>query len=842
MSNKLTYISLFSGGGVGCYGFKEQDYICVATNEYIERRLEVQKNNSKCLYDTGYILGDITSPDVFLKLSNEIQNFKQKENIDDIDVVIATPPCQGISIANHKKNNGDIYRNSLVVDAIKIVKRIKPKFFIFENVQSFLNTKCYEEDRQLTIGEAISKNLSGKYIYHSEVLNLKDYGSNSSRTRTIVIGVRNDYSEYISPALLFPSYEKEKTLKDIIYNYPRLSEMGETHKEDIYHNFKPYRRDMRKWVETLLEGESSFDNLDDTRKPHRIINGELVINQNKNGDKYKRQEWDKVAPCIHTRNDIFASQNTIHPEDDRVFSIRELMKMMNIPESFKWSNQTIDELNNLNQDERLDFLKANEVNIRQCIGEAVPTVIMSKIAKNIKSELKKKSLSSKEIGIIIKDENLENTDKLLNFIKINIDKLHLYNILKIAELSNMKRKDNAAYYTELKTLNEIYRSLPDINKDEINILEPSAGVGNFIPFILKKYEGKKINLDLCDIDKESLKILKTLLDQLKFNNQKVKITFVNDNFLEHKFEKKYDLIIGNPPFLKLNKRLGIDEYRKKFSNEKADNISIFFLEKAIKLSNEIIMIFPKYFLHNDSFSLIRNKLKSLGLKKIIDFGEKGFNGVKIETICLCINTCMNNTKIEVNSITNNKKNTILKSKLMDSDFPNWLIYRNEFFDNIYKKLELGIFNVFRDRQITNKYLSEYGDIRVFRSRNIAREGNKLIDIESYDKYINSQEAKEFAVFDYLKRDDVYLVPNMTYYPRIVKKPINTLVNGSIAILELIEKNIKLDEKALDFINSDDFREFYSIARNKSTRSLNIDKNSVFYFGIKKDGKNENNKQ
>jgi hypothetical protein len=39
-----------------------------------------------------------------------------------------------------------------------------------------------------------------------------------------------------------------------------------------------------------------------------------VPNVNKNGDKYKRQEWDKPAPCIHTRNDIMASQNTVHPE------------------------------------------------------------------------------------------------------------------------------------------------------------------------------------------------------------------------------------------------------------------------------------------------------------------------------------------------------------------------------------------------------------------------------------------------------------------------------------------------------------------------------------------------
>ena len=55
-SNKLTYISLFSSAGIGCYGFKMEGYECIATNELIERRLYIQKVNKKCKYDSGYIL------------------------------------------------------------------------------------------------------------------------------------------------------------------------------------------------------------------------------------------------------------------------------------------------------------------------------------------------------------------------------------------------------------------------------------------------------------------------------------------------------------------------------------------------------------------------------------------------------------------------------------------------------------------------------------------------------------------------------------------------------------------------------------------------------------------
>ena len=133
--------------------------------------------------------------------------------------------------------------------------------------------------------------------------------------------------------------------------------------------------------------KTAFENSNVLQRPHRIVDGKIIENVQKNGDKYTRQRWDAVAPCVHTRNDIMASQNTVHPEDDRVFSIRELMRMMNIPDSFKWTSISENELNNLSLEEKVDYLKKNEINIRQSIGEAIPTIIIQKIAKNMKVAL-----------------------------------------------------------------------------------------------------------------------------------------------------------------------------------------------------------------------------------------------------------------------------------------------------------------------------------------------------------------------------------------------------------------------------------------------------------------------
>lgn len=49
-----TYITLFSCAGVGCYGFKMNGFDCIASNELLQPRIEVQRVNHKCKYDSGY--------------------------------------------------------------------------------------------------------------------------------------------------------------------------------------------------------------------------------------------------------------------------------------------------------------------------------------------------------------------------------------------------------------------------------------------------------------------------------------------------------------------------------------------------------------------------------------------------------------------------------------------------------------------------------------------------------------------------------------------------------------------------------------------------------------------
>jgi len=820
----LTYVSLFSCAGVGCYGFKQENFDCVATVELIERRLNVQKYNHKCLYDSGYICGDLTLRETQGQVFHEIQKWRRERRLSDLDVVIATPPCQGMSVANHKKGN-ELKRNSLVVESIKLIQQIKPRFFVFENVPAFLKSVCTDIDGQdKLIKDAIDLDLAGDYNIAAKVINFKDYGNPSSRTRTLVIGVRKDLKE-ITPLELFPDRQEEQTLRQTIGYLPHLHNMGEIWEQDIYHAFRPYAPYMVSWIENITEGQSAFDNEDKSRIPHHEKNGEIIFNQRKNGDKYTRQYWDKVPPCVHTRNDIMASQNTVHPTDNRVFSIREVMLMMSVPQSFEWSSIPYTQLNALPLEEKKKFLKKEDPNIRQSLGEAVPTIIFQQIAHKIKEKVVESELTEQEVMGVIEKNELTETDNLLKYIKKH-KKLGFVRLAKIAEYANGARSATAAYYTRQDICYSVVKNLPDYPDSKIlHILEPATGVGNFLPTLFMKYANvAELHIDVIDINPDSLALLKHILQSIPLPKN-VRLNYVNKDTLLESFSKRYDIVVGNPPYMRVKDKNLLRAYKQSVANTDTNNIFSFFVEKAISLGDVVSLIVPKSLINAPEFDKTRKLMNEHPITNIVDFGEKGFKGVKIETIAFTINKKAKNGTTKIESYITNSVDVKPQTYITDSHFPYWLIYRNQDFDETADKMEFGIFKAFRDRVLTKSNTKQQGAIRVLKSRNIGN--NEIINIEGYDTYI--EDISDLEVGKYLNHTDCVLVPNLTYYPRACFMPPNCIADGSVAILSIIG-DITITNEDLAYYATDEFSKFYCIARNRGTRSLNIDNNSVFFFG------------
>ena len=81
VNTPLNYVSLFSCAGVGCYGFKQEGFACIASVELEERRLQIQKYHNKCKYESGYISGDIKLDSTKQAVFNEIKRWEKQEKI-----------------------------------------------------------------------------------------------------------------------------------------------------------------------------------------------------------------------------------------------------------------------------------------------------------------------------------------------------------------------------------------------------------------------------------------------------------------------------------------------------------------------------------------------------------------------------------------------------------------------------------------------------------------------------------------------------------------------------------------------------------------------------------------
>ena len=450
---------------------------------------------------------------------------------------------------------------------------------------------------------------------------------------------------------------------------------------------------------------------------------------------------------------------------------------MTITDIIKLLNLYLEELNNLTLEEKRKISKREEMNIRQSIGEAVPTEIFRQIARKISKFLEKNNLSDSEIKNI--STTLKTKKDIKEFIKKNYEKYNFSVLSKIIELSNSKREKHSAYYTNKSIIQEIFKQLPNFDNKEITILEPSVGIGNFIPFIFKKYENiSKVNLKLIDIDKNILEILKLLISKIEVP-ENFNIEFINKYFLDYSETEKVDLVVGNPPFTKLSGNY-LKEKIKKNYNKETKNLAELILEKAMKIADNVSLIMPKNILNTPEYEKTREILSKKKVESIIDFGEKGFKDVLIETINLAINMKLPPKKTEIISITRKEQVIQNQNYIFDQKLPYWIIYRNFGFDKIYGKMIFGVFEAFRDRQITNSNshigkLSD-NDIRVIKSRNISNDG-EIVNIENYDAYINKNDLKNFQVKKYLNDEKVYLTPNMTYNPRLMKKEKGYIVNG-----------------------------------------------------------------
>ena len=298
--NGYKVISTFAGCGGSSLGYKLAGYNVLWANEFVNHAVEIYKANHKTTIVDNTDVRKVNAEDILKTL-----NLKKGE----LDLFDGSPPCMSFSTAGKREKNWGKEKkyfdhhqvaDDLFFEYIRLVKGLKPKTFIAENVSGLIKgvAKGYFKIFLQGMRDA-------GYNVKAYLANGKYLGVPQARQRVFYIGVRNDLK--LEP--VFPQPQQfVYTLKDAIWDL-----RNETKEPDVWQNKRPdgtpFMYAYGKEWEQLSQGQQS-------NKYFNVI----------------RAAWDK--PCNTILATAARSASVCHPTENRKFTIKELKRIFGFPDDF----------------------------------------------------------------------------------------------------------------------------------------------------------------------------------------------------------------------------------------------------------------------------------------------------------------------------------------------------------------------------------------------------------------------------------------------------------------------------------------------------------------------------
>lgn len=351
--DKIKAISLFSSAGIGELRTRNLNIEVVAANELLPQR-------AACYHhfypDTIMVCDDITKDSTkktMIKYAND----------NNAKLLIATPPCQGLSTLGKNKVQ-DHYekdrRNFLILEVLEVIDNCDFDYILIENVPKFIEMYFPFNDEYMLLEDILKLKYSDTYEISINVLNAKDYGICQSRPRAII----RLYKKSLKWSL--PQTEAEIPLKDAIGHLPSL-ESGESSNIPWHFAKKENPRAVLAMKHTA-PGKSAIANPEYYPKKE---DGSRIKGFH---NTYKRMIWEQPCPARTTYSGSMSSHNNVHPgrllpdgtySDARVLTLLETFIVSSIPEDITFPEGSTDTF------------------IRTVIGEAIPPRLMMKILETI---------------------------------------------------------------------------------------------------------------------------------------------------------------------------------------------------------------------------------------------------------------------------------------------------------------------------------------------------------------------------------------------------------------------------------------------------------------------------
>lgn len=332
----MRVIDLFAGCGGLSYGFVKAGYTIRAAVEFDPVIANTYKMNHP---DVDVIVDDIKNIDSSGVFS-----------LGDADIIIGGPPCQGFSMAGARIRNGfiDDPRNYLFKHYFNVVKAVKPKVFVMENVKGMLTMQGGEIFQEIQTIFTDPELLDGcPYHIFYKLVKASEFGIPQKRERLIIIGTtlpdvdfETLWEKTVNQVRTdIPTYFDTVSVQDAIANLPQVSTDGIIDKPTPNTAYQCYLASEDNVIRNHTKSNHSPTAV---KRMMQIKNGEnyTVLDENiksVHSGAYGRLCWDEQAPTITTRFDTPAGGRFIHPAENRTLSPREAARIQSFPDSFVFS-------------------------------------------------------------------------------------------------------------------------------------------------------------------------------------------------------------------------------------------------------------------------------------------------------------------------------------------------------------------------------------------------------------------------------------------------------------------------------------------------------------------------
>ena len=339
---KYRVIDCFCGAGGLSLGFENQGFEVEYAFDIDQAAINTYKSNPSYHHGPAFVR------DIY-KVSKKSIEEDLGHSLGNIDVVIGGPPCQGFSV--QRRGNNIDPRNQLVLEYVRLLKEIKPQYFIMENVGGILS------ERGKPFVKALFENMKAAgYTIQQKKMLASEYGVPQDRKRVIIGGERTDGKP---PIFSYPEPQTtvKKTVREAIEDLMYKSE------EDVPNHRSDHLSPLNlRRIQAIKEGQG-----------HDSLPEELQLECHKKNkghrhlDTYGRMFWDQPSPTITARFDSFSRGRFGHPVLDRTITLREGARLKTFPDDFKFMG--------------------SKVEVARQIGNAVPPLLAETIADEVKKSL-----------------------------------------------------------------------------------------------------------------------------------------------------------------------------------------------------------------------------------------------------------------------------------------------------------------------------------------------------------------------------------------------------------------------------------------------------------------------